>query len=48
MQKITEILSEKLPTKLKISVKTLYPTYKAYMNDFLSKGGILEAVPTCP
>jgi hypothetical protein len=28
LQKITDILTKKLPYKMKISVKTLYPTYK--------------------
>lgn len=43
LKTFSEIIAEKLPKKLKIVVKSLYPTYKAYLQDFIKKGGIIEA-----
>jgi hypothetical protein len=45
--KITEILNKKLPGKLKLATPTLYQGYKEYIKDFILKGGIVEAAPTC-
>jgi len=44
---VSQILQEKLPKKLKVAVKSLYPNYNAYLSDFLKKGGVIEAIPIC-
>ncbi|KAL4463088.1 hypothetical protein ABPG74_007089 [Tetrahymena malaccensis] len=45
---LQQILADKLPTKVKMAVPSLFQYgYKEYLNQFILKGGIIEACPTC-
>ncbi|EAS06221.3 IQ calmodulin-binding motif protein (macronuclear) [Tetrahymena thermophila SB210] len=45
IQKIKQIVSKTLASKVKIAMPTLYKDYKEYLSCFLRRGGIIEAYP---
>jgi hypothetical protein len=48
LYKLQTILTEKLPIKTKLAIPSLYlHGYREYMHLFVTKGGIIEASPTC-
>lgn len=49
LSKLQAILAEKLPSKTKLAIPSLYlHGYREYIHLFVTKGGIIEASPTCP
>ena len=47
LSKVSEILFEKLPSRVKIGTPSLYVSYGDYMKEFFLRGGVIEAIPTC-
>jgi IQ domain-containing protein H len=48
IQKLQDRVRKDLPRKVKIAMPTLYRNWNAFIADFCTIGGVIEAAPNCP